>query len=108
MVREIRWTETAQKSLKLIFDYYAKNISKKVAEDIRSQIFIDLKCLEIDFLTGTKEPLLADFTNDYRYLISGNYKIIYFIDNKKVIISLIFDTRQNPQKLYKILKKETN
>lgn len=33
------------------------------------------------------------------YLVSGNYKIIYLIDENLITIATIFDCRQNPVKL---------
>jgi len=38
---------------------------------------------------------------EHSYLVSGNYKVIYRIEIEKqeVIISDIFDTRQNPNKM---------
>lgn len=48
---------------------------------------------------GQREPLLIKYSVIYRYLIKGDYKIIYSIENDEVIINRIFDTRQNPKKL---------
>lgn len=51
---------------------------------------------------GSVENLLANRPQNFRYLVSGNYKIIYYInrETEKIIISNIFDTRQNPDKVY--------
>ncbi len=106
MVRKILWTDTAKMSLKLIFDYHKKNTNSSVANKIRRQIFNDVKLLRTGLFLSTKEPLLLDFEKEYRYLVSRNYKIIYFVDADNIIISLIFDTRQSPQKLYSIIKKQ--
>lgn len=35
----------------------------------------------------------------YRYLIEGNYKIIYSHRPSKVFVHIVFDTRQDPGKL---------
>ena len=36
---------------------------------------------------------------EYRFLVDGNYKIIYSYRTEKVYINTIFDTRQDPDKL---------
>ncbi|MCU0288260.1 MAG: type II toxin-antitoxin system RelE/ParE family toxin [Acidobacteria bacterium] len=48
---------------------------------------------------GQKEPLLSHKTDVYRYLVEGNYKIIYRIKGNKVVIDTVFDVRQNPDKM---------
>ena len=35
----------------------------------------------------------------HRYIIRGNYKIIYKIQNKKLFITDVFDTRQDPESI---------
>ncbi|HLG34892.1 MAG TPA: type II toxin-antitoxin system RelE/ParE family toxin [Bacteroidia bacterium] len=52
--------------------------------------------------SGQTEPLLRNKKYEYRYLVDGNYKIIYFENEGVIIISAVFDTRQNPGKLKKI------
>jgi len=51
-----------------------------------------------------KELLLVDRTQDFRYLVFKNYKIIYWINNEKqrIEIANVFDCRQNPTKINKI------
>lgn len=53
---------------------------------------------------GSVENLSANRPQNFRYLVSGNYKIIYYTnrETEKIITSNIFDTRQNPDKLYQI------
>ncbi|CAN5830355.1 hypothetical protein BH24BAC1_BH24BAC1_37840 [soil metagenome] len=48
---------------------------------------------------GAKEELLADRKKEYRYLLEGNYKIIYWIDENAILIAAVFDCRQNPDKI---------
>jgi len=42
--------------------------------------------------------LLIELKEEHRSIIRGNYKIIYKIKQKKVFITDIFDTRQDPDK----------
>jgi hypothetical protein len=50
---------------------------------------------------GQIEELLESRSQNFRYLVFKNYKIIYWINNDKnwVEINDIFDTRQNPPKI---------
>jgi len=48
---------------------------------------------------GPRELLLADRQKEYRYIVEGNYKIIYWLDEAAITIAAVFDTRQNPDKI---------
>lgn len=48
---------------------------------------------------GQVEDLLIHLKKDYRYLVSGNYKIIYLVKPESVEIINVFDTRQDPIKI---------
>ena len=43
----------------------------------------------------------ADLKNkrEYRYLVEGNYKIIYSLDEMVLYVAAVIDTRKNPKKL---------
>lgn len=96
---EIIWTEYASNSLKEIYHYYAKNVSVTIAINIKTGILNDTRVLKTDPMLGKREKLLSSLNYDYRYLISGNYKITYRIIDSTVIIIDVFDTRQLPLKI---------
>jgi plasmid stabilization system protein ParE len=50
---------------------------------------------------GQIEFLLQHRPQQFRYLVSGNYKVIYYVneETQKIIIVNVFDARQNPDKL---------
>ena len=96
---EIIWTDFAIENLKIIFDFYAIKVSKKVAHEIRLQILKTTKQLINHPTSGQKELYLEKLKQDYRYVLSGNYKIIYKVENSQIIISDVFDSRQNPDKM---------
>lgn len=98
-VKKIFWTEFAINQLEQIFDYYKYKASIKVAKKIAHQIVNSTIYLETNPLIGPREPLLENRKNEYRYLVEGNYKIIYFIEENYIKISSIFDCRQNPTKM---------
>ena len=93
---KIFWTEFATNQLEQIFDFYKCTTSLNVAKKIVSKIVDRTILLEKNPLMGTKEPLLEKREKDYRYLVEGNYKIIYWFENNFVKISSVFDCRLNP------------
>jgi len=52
----------------------------------------------------TKEELLRNRKHEYRYILAGHYKIIYWVDdpNSRIVVAAVFDSRQNPAKMKKI------
>lgn len=101
MELEVVWTDFAETKLIEVFNYYKANVSLKVATQITKEIVQASLELEKQPFIGAKEPLLASRIREYRYLIRGNYKLIYFIESNKneVVIANLFDSRQNPQKI---------
>ena len=100
---KVFWSELALSQLEQIFDYYKYKASTKVAKKIITEIVDRTIQLTENPFSGTKEPLLENRQNDYRYLIKGNYKIIYYKNNNYINISAVFDCRQNPDKLTKTI-----
>lgn len=96
---KVVWTDFAIRNLKEIFDFYSTNANKKVAHKIRSRILTSAKQLENNPKSGPFESNLTRLNKNHRYLVSGNYKLIYRIVDQKVIINDVFDTRQNPSKM---------
>ena len=98
---KVFWTELAKSQLKEACQYYKETASAKVAASIRSKVYEKTRKLSHFPEIGQKEnnPLVAAM--DYRYLVSGNYKIIYRIipKEKTVLIAAVFDTRQDPNDL---------
>ncbi|MCP5051256.1 MAG: type II toxin-antitoxin system RelE/ParE family toxin, partial [bacterium] len=77
IVKEIIWTDRARNDLNDIFYFYLK-ISKELASKVVSKIVKKIESKRDKFAeTGQREPLLAHKSGEYRYLVEGNYKIIY-------------------------------
>lgn len=104
MGMKIFWTDKALFQLEEIFYYYKLKASLKVAKKIVKDLVVQTIILENNPRSGHKEELLADRQNEFRFLVKGNYKIIYWIEEKSnlVYIASIFDTRQNPEKIKNI------
>ncbi len=97
----IVWSDTAKADVKDIYDYYKENASLKVARSIRSQLIKKPRLLNQQPELGQEEdnPVVAG--RGFRYLVEGNYKIVYkvFSERQEILVATVFDTRQNPTKL---------
>ncbi len=99
MELRVFWTDTARFQLEDIFNYYKDKASLKIARKLVTQIINRTIQLENNPNSGSKEPLLSARKFEYRYLVEGNYKIIYWKEDSYINIATIFDCRQNPEKL---------
>ncbi len=93
------WTDSAIEELRSIYEYYCFKAGKTVADKITNSIVDKTILLEVTPQMGQKEELLSHFKKEIRYLVDGNYKIVYWVDNNLVSILTVFDCRQNPEKL---------
>ena len=97
----IEWSELTEKQLKDIFDYYSFAASPRIARKIINRIIEKASILEGNPLAGSREELLSDHPEDFRFLVERNYKIIYWEKDQFVTIASVFDCRQNPEKIKK-------
>ena len=98
-MRQVIWTNFAISELKNIYLYYRMVASDKVADKIRKSIFESTRHLIKQPFIGAIEENLVELKQDHRYLVTGNYKIIYRVIQNDIYITDIFDCRQNPQKM---------
>ncbi|HCI54945.1 MAG: type II toxin-antitoxin system RelE/ParE family toxin [Bacteroidales bacterium] len=96
---KIIWTDFAVNSLLEIFQFYKESANINVALRIRSRIFHATRQLVKHSLSGQLEPNLIKLGEEHRYLVEGNYKIIYKRVKEGVLITDVFDTRQDPRKI---------
>lgn len=93
------WSDSAIQELRDIYDYFSHKAGKKVADNITNAI-VDLTIsLEKTPKLGQIEEMLTTYDREIRYLIDGNYKIVYLFEENFTTIATIFDCRQNPKKL---------
>jgi toxin ParE1/3/4 len=102
---KILWTNFASESLFEIYSYYKEAASENVAKRIKFKIFNATRQLTKHPLSGQLETNLLKLGEEHRYLIEGNYKIIYKRVKEGILITDVFDTRQNPIKIFKSTKK---
>ena len=104
MALKIYWTDFSKNKLRSIFDYYKENASLGIAKRLVNGITQEVIKLQNQPNIGSREELLYERKQEFRYLVHNYYKIIYWIDkdHNRVEISDIFDTRQNPIKVKNI------
>lgn len=96
---KIVWTNKARSQVRNIFDFYSKKVSIKLANRIVSEIAQKPSILLKQPNLGQREFLLEEIDPRIRYLVQGNYKLIYLIAEEEIVIISVFDTRQNPSKI---------
>ena len=96
---KVLWTKFALNSLAEICRYYKENVNVTIANNIKKSILSSTKQLEKHSQSGPIEDLLAELNEGHRFILRGNYKVIYKIREKELFITDIFDTRQEPEKI---------
>lgn len=95
------WTKRAKSDLQNIYSFYKEEASMRVAKELIQGIRKSaLQLCDFPYI-GPKEERLSHRKKDFRYLVKGNYKIIYWVNEKenRVEIASIFDCRQDPGKM---------
>lgn len=103
MALKVFWTDFAKNELKTIFNYHKKEVSLKIAQQIVIKIIESTVVLSSNPEIGQIEYFLKHHPQNFRSLVTSNYKIIYWINKteNKIEINDVFDTRQNPIKINK-------
>ena len=74
---KIIWSSFASESLKEIYLYHKEVAGKSIVKRLKTNIFNTTKQLIKHPLSGQIEETLATLEQGHRYLVKGNYKIIY-------------------------------
>lgn len=101
---KVEWTNRAKKDLRRLFDYYKDGEENVVAKSITSHLVRRSLILESFPLLGFVEPRLKGKEVEYRSLVMGNQKVVYWIEGETVFIATLFDCRQDPLKLSQRVK----
>ena len=99
MKMRIIWSDFSSKILFEIYQYHKEKAGYPVAQKIKSTIFKSTKRLIKHSTSGQIELTLENLGEGHRYLVEGNYKIIYKKVKEGILITDIFDTRQDPAKI---------
>jgi len=99
----IQWTQKAENQLDTIFEFI-KVENEISAYRIYNQILDEVELLTDHPNIAPVEPLLKDFPITHRsLLVNRKYKVVYFIKGEVIYIVAVFDCRQNPYKLIKLI-----
>ncbi len=96
---KVKITAFAKAELKKIYQYYSEVASVEIAHKIKDRILDTAYSLNNSPLRRSIEFNLEDLNEGHRYLLSGNYKIIYKVIDDVVFITDVFDCRQDPEKI---------
>lgn len=101
-----RLSPQAEDDIDAIEKYY-KNIGNPIAGDnIIDSIECCIKALTSHPYLGHLETMLEEFPQCFRTLVNvPNYKIIYWMEEDIVKIATVFDCRQHPMKMYRIISE---
>ncbi len=98
----IIWGNQAKQTLHEIITYYNENVSHNTAQNIKKLIVERTRQLQIFPYSGPIE--ISDDNIAIRYLVVSHYKIYYYVDEDRIHIIIVWDTRQDPDKLWDILR----
>ena len=96
---KIIWPDFASMTLKDIYNYHKSVAGIQIARKIKESIFIAAKHLVKFPEPGQIEISLKKMNESHRYLVDGHYKIIYKKISEGILITDVFDTRQDPIKM---------
>jgi len=89
----ISWSLEAEYDLNDILEFYIKrNTNATYSKKLYSRIKKDILALSNNPKLG-----LSSGIDSTRVLITGDYQIVYEIIDKKIVISMIWDSRRNPE-----------
>lgn len=96
---KIVWSDTALNQRRQIFEYWnQRNGNTKYSERIRVLTNNRIKLI----IKNPEAFLKVDFENTHVTIIE-NFKLFYRIYPEIIMITAFWDTRQNPEKLFKLL-----
>lgn len=89
----------AYRRLAEIVEYLTEHYGEHHAQVVAECIVIRTLELERHPRLGAVELLITDPDVEYRRLVEGHYKIIYWISEDEVRIADIFDSRRDPAEM---------
>ena len=98
MVKVI-WSHRATNQLEREVKYIREEQGFSYAKIVVEKILSSTRNLESTPRIGQVEPLLEHKKSEYRYLVVWSYKVIYKVEEDRVVVSRVFHTSQDPNKL---------
>ena len=99
MKLKLLFSPEALEDIESIYRYHAKR-NEVYAVELYNRIIEEAEQLQYFPKMTPTESLLEEYPEEYRSLIvQHHYKLVYFIENETVNVVVVFDCRQNPEKL---------
>lgn len=95
---QIVFTRRAETDIENIYAYFIE-VAPYKADEIVLELVSRTEILITHPYSGPEEVFLKAFGFNYRFLVVGNYKIIYSVTEIAVYIIQVFDARQDPYKM---------
>ena len=92
-------TGPASDDINEVYEYYFQRVNLKTAKQEKDKIIKRFKILKNFPLSGQVEDNEKFKESEIRYLVQGNFKIVYKVEEDTVIILSVFNTSQNPDKM---------
>jgi len=89
---KVQFTKFAKKALDKVYEWHKERGAGKAGRKIRAAILRKAMMLKEHPYLGQEEELLKDLELGHRYIVEGNYKIVYFIADKLSSSAELFDT----------------
>jgi toxin ParE1/3/4 len=96
---KILWSDFSIEMLLEIYTYYKIKASPSIAKKIKTEILTATNQLKKHPTSGQIELNLEELNEGHRYLVKGNHKIIYKEIPEGLLITDVFDSRQDPIKI---------
>ena len=93
------YTEQAITSLQECLDFFPPEVSPQKVNEIRDRILAKADKLVENPYIGQQEEYLEHMGQSPRRIIEGSYKIIYRVEGEMIVVTDIFDSRQDPEKM---------
>ena len=95
----IRWDKFAKEEFKQAISYY-KQYSIQGANNVKGDILQTVSKLN---LFPEKYPLEPHLGEPFRYVTVRDFKIIYYITSREIRIVDVFNSKQSPTKMTRII-----
>jgi toxin ParE1/3/4 len=97
---KVRYTPQSVRSLNELIHFYSQKLPYDKVLKIQEHIVLKINTLEVNPFRDQVEFLLANIEKGHRRLVVSKYiKVIYLIRDDVIIITDIFDTRRDPNKM---------
>ena len=99
-MKRIQFTEQALQRVEEILSFLRRSMPEDAVLQVGKKLIDKIASLEQHPYKGQQEEYLQHLGLGHRRLIVEHYKIIYRVTATSIYITDIFDTRQDPHKMY--------